>query len=351
MTARLQAWCLTAGLVLLAGTAHAQTITVTNATPGATVEAAWNGAPAGMATVDALGHATIALRQLTEADATLDMRVVVDTCGGLWRVFVMQVGLAAPAPQAGCTRQEIAGVFVVRPVSTLVITVSGSSATMLLRQGPFDPTAPIQAEREAPTGLVLFGGAGLTTTGGDVGTRSCGDAPSCERGGTGLGYTAGAAFWFVPFVAAEVTFLKPSDVSVEGEDVGQRFTTAMDAHVLTLAGVFGVPVSNARIYGKAGVTYHRATLTTTQTIDPSSIAIDAETTLEMPGGTQTLQSQTGGRGWLFGGGLEVWANRTLGFYLEGGWAGLEGTDLDEGEATLDDRALYLVGGLRLRIGF
>jgi hypothetical protein len=276
--------------------------------------------------------------------------VFVDGCGERWRVLVVQIGMAPPPLEPGCVRQEMAGVFVVRPVSTLVVGVGRPIATLLLIQGSFDPTAPPRSRTESPTGLVLFGGAGLTSQGSDAGTRSCGNVADCTRDGSGFGYSAGAAYWFIPFAAAEVTVLKLSDLSVEGAGTGHRFTSGMDTGVLTIAGVAGAPIGSMRLYAKVGAAYHRATFTTNQTIDPVTITVDEEVTLTTPGGSQTLQSRTGGWGLVVGGGLEGWATRFAGFYAELGWAQLKGSDLDGGEATLDDRAIYVMGGVRVRLG-
>jgi hypothetical protein len=195
---------------------------------------------------------------------------------------------------------------------------------------------------------VLFGSGALTKFR-DVQLLSCGDLSQCSGGGFDPGYTAGAAYWILPFVAAEVGYMKPADAKVEGSGQNFRFNSVLDARLLTIAGNVGVPIGPVRLYGKVGGNFHQATFTTTQTNDDVTLTIDGVSQI-VKGGTQTFELKTEGWGWLFGGGMEVWAKRWLALYGEAGFAGLKGHPVDDADGAMDDRMTYLLVGARVRIG-
>ena len=92
-----------------------------------------------------------------------------------------------------------------------------------------------------------------------------------------------------------------------------------------MAAVVGVRTPVARLYGLVGTNHHQATLLTTQTIsDVTAGTGDAAVTT--PGGTQAFEQRTDGWNWLFGGGVEAWPARRVGFYVELQRATLKATE-------------------------
>jgi len=346
MTRRLLlAWALNAMAGVAAATA--QTVVVTSAPPNSSVEVVLNGSVLGTATANAEGSATVVASGSSVLTGDIDAYVFVDTCGDRRRVLIVERNRAEVPAEAGCSRQQVAGLFLVRPVSTIVVRVPASGPTLVLRHGPYNPSTPQKARATAPTGLVFFGGAGLTVLS-DAPGIACGNVSSCSGDGTGIAYSGGVAYWFTPYLAAEGTYLRPGDMSASGTGTGYRFDNSFQADVFTIAGAFGIPAGPARVYGKAGATYQQSLSSTTQTTDDSTVTIDGETQT-IPGGTQTLQFQTQGWGWFFGGGLEVWLSRRFAVYGEGGWAAIKGSDPTAGQGVTDDSMLFVLGGLRVRI--
>jgi hypothetical protein len=330
------------------GTLSAQTVVVRGAKIGSTVDLVLNAAAVGSATVGESGFTTLVAEQPPDAKPQIDALIYVDQCDDRHRVLIIERGRSAPPLESGCDRSEITGLFIVRPTSTLVVDVSTPSPSLLLRQGRYNPARGSRASATAPGGLVIFGGGtfGKFKSGS---VWSCGDVSGCSGSDSGLGYTAGVAFWVVRFLAAEATYVKPVDVTARGLGTGYRFDSSTDADVLTVAAVVGIPAGSARIYGKAGGTYHHALFTTNETIRDSTITVDGvEQTV--PGGTQTLQFQTEGWSWMFGGGVEVWLNRLFGWYGEAEWLSLKGKDMDGGEGVMNDKAFQFLFGARLHIG-
>ena len=339
---------LAAGFIVSIGAAaNAQTLVLRGAPPNSTVEFVLNNSAVGTATVNAEGDAVIA----SKPDATkpdMDAYIYVDVCDTLRRIFVNDRGTQPPAPESGCNRTQITGLFLVRRISTIVVTVSGPLPAVLLRQGSYDlHKDPGRTWGPAPFGLVLFGGAGLTRFS-QTSALSCGDVPECSGDDVGFGFTAGADFWFSRYFAAEASYTQPADSTAEGGAGNYRFNSAIDAHVLNFAGKFGIPVKRARIYGKGGATYHRASWETNQTMQPVERTTDAGT-VTVPGGGQTYWLETGGWGWSIGGGVEIWLTPSFAIYGEGGRLGLKGSALDGADGGLDEGVVYLVGGGRIRL--
>jgi hypothetical protein len=224
---------------------------------------------------------------------------------------------------------------------------------MRLKQGPppdawlTDVAEDDLPRRQAPAGLVFFGGGGLSTFS-NVTALACGDVSSCESGDTGLALTGGVAYWFTPYVAVEGSYLRPASATASGGD-SFRFDSELDAHVLNLGGNVGAPIGPVRLYGKLAATYHRASFTTTQVSQSSTVTIDGvEQTID--GGTQSYDLRTGGWAWMFGGGLEAWAKPKFAIYVEAGRSVIKGDHLDPGEGAIDDRLTYILAGVRFRIG-
>lgn len=333
------------------GTASAQTLLVRNAPPGSTVEAVVNSTTVGTAAADARGDATVPLNlQATLNKPQIDANIFLDVCGTTRRVHVVERGQQPGAPAADCERREIAGLFLVRRITTLVVNSGATTPSVLLVQGNYDPTDPDVARprRLAPNGLILFGGAGLTKSR-DTKVLACGNVSECDGGGFDAGYAGGAAYWIVPFVAAELTYMKPGDAVVDGSGEGFHFNTFLTSDVATVAGLVGGPIGALRLYGRAGANFHRGTFGTTQTVEDKTVTV-AGVTQTIPGGTQNFELKTKGWGWLFGGGFEVWFRPSVAIYGDVGFIGLKGSPVDESEGLLNDRITSLMIGAKIKIG-
>jgi hypothetical protein len=254
-------------------------------------------------------------------------------------VLVVDRSLPPPSPGVGCVRNQIAGIFLIRPVSTLVVDVGAANPTVLLRQGRYTlrRPGPARSWTASHRGLVIYAGGGLTKFS-DMTALACGNVVECSADGSPLGYTAGVAYWFTPYFAARADYLKPGEGSATGTEGINRFTSTLDAHVFTFGGSVGVPIKRARLYGNVGATYHNATFDTTQTIEGATP------------GTQTYELETAGWGWSFGGGLEIWLGSRFAIYTEGGRAVLKGDALDDADGSLDEGLTSLLAGVRFRIG-
>lgn len=344
-------------LTAAAAVATAQTVIVTKAPPGSTVELALNAAIIGSATADARGVATLPV-DLAAHGSKPDSQayVFVEVCDKVRRVLLVEPGMQAPA--AGeCTRKEVPGVYVVRKVTTLVVDVSDSGPSVLLRQGSAPPEWLSASEADsrkanAPAyrpgkGLEMFGGGGMAHFG-NVKTVECADAPTCNVGLYRSAYSAGATIWLTPFLAAEGAYLKPNDINLNGGGKGYRFNGTRQTSIVTMVGKLGLPGARARAYVMGGATYHRATSTTSETIDERTVTGDGVDTV-IPAGTQTFSLRTQGWGWIAGGGIEVPTSPLLSFYSEWALAAVQGADRDGGEGKIDERIYYVLAGLRFRI--
>jgi len=329
--------------------ATAQTVIARKVPAGATVELVVNGAKVGTGTPDALGDARIpfdiqALAGKPEMDAT----VHVDSCGDtLRRVLVADRNQAPPVPEAGCTRKDVIGVFWVKRVSSVVVDTGSPNATVFLRQGSVDLTAkPPSARRdEVPTGLVAFGGAGLSEYR-DAFHNQCGDATACQGGDSHTTYLAGAALWLNPFLAVEGAFVKPPGANASGTGSGFHFSSVVSSHLYEINAKAGVPAGRARIYGQGGTNYSRTTSTTTQTIDDQTI-LGGEV---VRGGTQTIELKTGGWGWQAGAGVEVWIKPMIAVFGEVSHTKVKGEGTEGGHGTFEDYLNAVLFGIRFKIG-
>lgn len=344
-------------VTVLVGVATGQTVIVTNAPPGSAVEVALNAATIGTATADAGGLATLAvnmpgLSEKGEAQA----HFFVDVCDKLRRVVLVEPGLQ-PLPQAPCARREIAGVYLVRSVTTFVVNVGEPEPTVRLRQGPAPPqwlSGEVERDRGAapafplPTGLAAFGGGGLGKSS-NASTEACGNAPACTGDDMRLALNGGVAFWITPFLAAEGRYVRPAEFTARGSGTGYSFSSSQSTNVLTIAARAGLPAGRIRPYGFAGANYHRAAITTSQTMEDTTVTVDGNP-ITIKGGTQTWVLNTGGWGWLFGGGLEIWLTPSFGLYGDVLFASLRGSNRDGGEGSLKDRLTVMTGGATFRIG-
>ena len=323
-----------------AGAAHAQTVILRKVPAAASIEVTVNNTPAGSTKSEAGGDVILPIKMFEGAAKTeTDSQVLVEICeNNLIRVALLERGHSMPLEERGCTRRDMGGWFLVKPVTSLVVDVGSPSATLLLRQGSYSLSPP-REWAEAPTGLVLFGGAiyGWPSSFKDV---ACGTLTSCSGGDAEFGFTVGAAYWMLPWLAAEGSYVRPKEFSAEGSADTYRFTSKLDAHVFNAVAKLGVPAGPFRPYGQIGGTYHRATLSTAQTMTNQT---------ESP--TQTYSVETGGWTVVFGGGLEVWLNGSFAIFGELTRGGMKGPAIDENvEGTLDDRLTSIVFGARIRIG-
>jgi hypothetical protein len=332
--------------------ASAQTVVVRKAPSGSEVEVVLNGKPVGSAKANADGDAVVPMDLAKHgAKPEFDAQVSIEICGEKRRVLVSERGGPASPIDESCERRDLPGVFLVRNVSTLVMGVGGANPTLLLIQGSYslEPQGPGSTWQGTPNGLVLFGGAGLSTFG-NASTRACGSVAPCDTDDWGTAFAGGVTFWVSPYLAAEASYMKPGDSTASGGDETYRFDSFLDAEIVTIGGKVGVPFGPVRIYGNVGANYHRATFGTTQTAEEVTITIGGEEQT-IPGGTQRFELKTRGWGWAFGGGLEAWITRNVGVYGEFGRTKLKGKNADDGtEGEMDDAVTSIMVGIRLHIG-
>ena len=339
------------------GTASAQTVVVRSAPANTTIEFVLNGSVTATAVSGADGLATLTATTGAIPDReTVDALVWVDECGSTRRVVVMN-RVQQPPPADGCRRTQIQGLFLLQRITSFLVDIGTATPTMLLRQGQLPqawlkpPTASVASEPRisiVPRGLILFGGA----ENGDFGTvlaPACGDVTNCDDAGRSFSLTGGVSYWFSPYVGAEAAYVRPSQIDVNGSGDRFRFDSDMDGGLMVFAGKVGAPIGRVRLFGTAGIDYHRATFTTRETIDDAPATVEglAET---IPGGTTTRQWRTQGWAPVFGGGAEVWVSGSFAIYGEYSRFGLKGSEDGPGEAQTDETITAFIVGGRYRLG-
>ena len=346
MTSRWRLLGLAAALnvTLGAGTAAAQQVLVRNAPAGVAVEVVVNATTAATGTAGAEGEVTLPFK-VPEKDgkAEMDANVFVDVCDKLRRVLIVDQARPAPPPAAGCERREVSGLFWVRSVNTIVIDVGAAKPTLLLIRGSYDPPKPNVDEQgdpiprdPLPKGFMMSGGGGLTNMSRSL-TLECGNAP-CTPKNSQLTYTFAVTYWVTRWLGVEGSFIKPGDFTASGGEPGQyAFDAKIDADIWTVLAKGGVPAGPMRFYIQGGMNYHQATSTSTQTMTGQSL-------------THTLAFETKGWNWVAGGGAEAWIKPKIALYGELGFAKIQGDARAGGEAKIDDRARFILGGLRVRLG-
>ena len=342
--------------LILTAAAAAQTVIVTKAPPGSTVELVVNSAVAATSAADPGGRATFALTPEARGGKTeSDAYVFVEYCDKLRRVILIEPGMEG-FPGGQCPRREVPGTYIVRQITTIVVNVSEAAPSVLVRQGKVPPAwltdevdepAPQKPANAPGRGLFAFAGGGLASFG-NAAAFACGSS-ECTGSTKPLTFTAGATFWLNPYFGIEGAYLKPGEVRLDGGvETLFKYTSGLNTDVLTMVGKAGLPLSYVRIYGFGGATWSRAHWDTLETIDDQTVIVDGvETTV--PGGAQGLDLYTQGWGWVAGGGMEIPVSKRLMIFIEGGRAGIRGDDRQGGEGKMDDRVLYVVGGIRVRI--
>jgi hypothetical protein len=330
--------------------AAAQNLIVTGAHPGNTATGQVNTETATTATADANGNAKLAVRLPAGTDET-DAHVFVDTCDMRTAVQIVSVGLQPAPAAADCVRHDITGVFVVRKVTTFVVSLEGPSVH--LAQGPappewFLPAAESAGPWHVPRGVVLFGGAGVTNYSNAV-NAACGSVTSCSGDTVSRTVTAGAALWVSRFLGVEVTYARPAEQTNSGTGTGFQFSGTLNSQIITVVGTVGLPLGRVRLYGLGGANYHHATSVTTETTDDAT-AVVGGVSQTIIGGTQSLEHKTEGWNWVVGGGLEAWVTNSFALYTEGQDARLKATDVGSDEGGIDDHVTFVVIGGRIRLG-
>jgi hypothetical protein len=201
-----------------------------------------------------------------------EANVFVDVCAdNLRRVLIVERGKPPAAPGEGCDRKDVQGLYWIRRVSTVVVTMSDPTPRVLLRQGSFSFKAP--RVFGPPTGLVVFGNGGLTKVS-DIGLFACGDVTPCSHKGSGWSGMAGVEYWVKPWLSGEAAYLKPANATASGSGDTYRFDSVLKVDVFSVAAKIGIPVGRVRIYGKVGGDYHDGTFETDQTLDDRSVTVD-----------------------------------------------------------------------------
>lgn len=316
----------------LAGTAAGQTVVIRGLPAGAAAELQ-QGAAAVSGTADPAGDAT--LQGNLSDPAEVRVSLYVDVCESVRRVLIVERDAPTPAGGAGCARTPVPGLFVIRPVSTIVVNLSGPNPTVLLRQGPFDFRRTQRTGLEPPAGLMVFGAGGFSKLH-NVRASACGDISECPGTDSGFAFGGGVGYWLTPYVGIEAGYVKPKKSLFEGSVGSSLFRSTLEPHVLMFVGKLGVPAGPVRFYAQGGTTYHRATISTIQD--------------SVDGIEDRFELRTAGWGWTFGGGLEAWVAPAVAIYAEGGRSALKGAGVESaGEGRLDERLTYAVAGLRIAV--
>ena len=345
--------------MLAAATASAQTVFVRHAPAGRTIAVVVGRADAGKATADADGDAQVPINlQSAVGKPEMDANVFVDICKDLTRVLVEAGGSMPPAPDVGCERRDVQGLYAVKAESTLVVNVGSTVPSMLLIQGTYKPPKPEEERpegaeerphRPASTGLALYG-AGSFTTIRDAAVNACGNVADCTTDGRGFGYTVGGVVWLSKWLGAEAGYLRPAQIRATDTTDPLHFDLKMKTDIIVVAGKLALPAGPVRIYGTFGADYHQATQDTSETLLSRTVTAADGSSVTLPGGTQALHLETKGWSYVVGGGGEVWVTRPLAIFGELNIINLKGKPVGGGEGALRDRLTSLNFGIRIRIG-
>ena len=344
-----------AGVLSHATVATAQNVIARKAPAGSTVELMVNAVKVGTATADANGDATLPFTiELHDGVAEMDGYVHVDTCGEVRRIVLVEKSHTPPLPEPGCTRRDVSGLFLFRRVTNLVVDTGAPIPTVRLRQGSVDLSAKEEQPGSSthdwdttPTGLMVFGGAGLSKFS-DALSNLCGNVTPCEGGDSRTTYTFGGSFWLGPFVGVEGSFIKPPSVNASGTGTNFLFNSVLSSQLYVINGKVGVPIEKVKIYGQGGTNYHKAKQSTTERIDDLALSVNDAGQI-VAGGTQEIELHTAGWGYQFGGGAEIWFKDTFAVYGEFNRIHLSGHGIDGREGELTDNLNSILFGLRVKI--
>jgi hypothetical protein len=336
--------------------AAAQTVLVRDAPAGSTIEITLPPADPATATVGANGEATVTLDAMVKSGrAEVVAQIYDDTCPGPSHHFVFVERNQPPPPAGvGCARQDSGGFFVVRAITVFVINIGGDHPTVMLRQGPVPPAwlqeGPLVARHPngAPPGLAVWGGTSFLRLQTEF-NHQCGNLSGCNGNALNLSYNAGGILWLTRHLGANVGYIRSAKATADASPGSFTFKSSFDVDVLTLAGDIGLPAGPVRLFVEAGGNRHRAKLTTNETTTDLTVTVGG-VSQTVPGGTQTSVTNTGGWGWELGGGLEVWIKNRAAVYATISTIAIRGTDLNGGEARVNDRTTLMAVGLRFRIG-
>lgn len=329
------------GVVASVASAAAQTVFVRSAPQGSSVELMLNAARVDAATADPSGGATLRVGAAARTKGDTDVHILVHSCGAVRRVLLVESGEPQP-PQGSCDERALPDLFLMGRETTFVIDIGGpvprvrvrqgeAPASWLVAPGPDGKTPSVL--RTASNGLIVSGGGGVTRLS-EAEAVACGNIGGCD--GPGLPWTAAASvgYWPSRFFGVEAGYMRPFDAKVSSAGPPQ-FTSTLDLRMLTLVGKVGTQAGSVRLYAMGGVNRHNLTFSTTQAFGDT--------------GSLTVAFKTEGWGLLVGGGGESWVTPALGIYVEGGWTKLNGKAADESGGAYDDRMLFGIVGLRLRI--
>jgi hypothetical protein len=342
------------------GAAVAQTIVVTKAVPGATVELGLNEEVIGTAKADAAGIATLAVDLAAHGrKPTADVRIFVDVCDPARRVTLVETGWQPAPPAAGCTRHEIFGVFYVQKITTIVVSAAEQAQAVWIKQGPAPddwlkeaPAGTATDDRPAPevaTGIVFFGSVGISNYS-RASQVSCGTNTVCASDDTQVSVRLGGEYWLKPFLGVSVSYLRPGGATTDGSGADYRFTSSLNPNVLTIGGKVGAPFGRLRLYGEGGAAYNWTKLSTSQTINEKTLTLEDGSTVLVPGGTQNFELKTDGWNWMWSAGGEFWLTQTVAAYGEFSWIKLTGDASGGGEGRLNDILISAFAGIRIRLG-
>jgi hypothetical protein len=338
------------GVIAGAHVASAQTVIARKVPAGSTVELVLNETKVGTATPDPAGDAKLPFKiQDSSGKAEMDATVHVDICDTLRRILVVERGKVPAPPEPGCTRKDVLGLFLVKSVSNIVVDTGGPNPTVWLRQGSVDlrPKGPAGPWSGMPTGLVVFGGAGLGKYRDQL-LLLCGNVTPCDGSNSRTTFTLGGTFWLSRYIGAEGAYVQPADVNASGTGSNFHFHSVLEAHFFSINGKVGIPAGRVRVYGQGGANYHSASLSTTQTNDDVHLTVGGVATT-VPGGTQTIELKTGGWGWQLGGGLEIWLTPKIGMYGEVGRTRIKGDSVEGPQGVLQDYLTTVLAGMRFKI--
>jgi hypothetical protein len=324
--------------------------------PGSTLELVIDAKEAGTAKADAGGNATVTTKSI-DSRSHIDANIWLETCDDVYRVIL--VPARAAIPTSGCRRTQIGGVYVLQRMTSIVID-SSSPSSVLIRQGrPYDSwltdprpelakpvketdtqaagassasASPASKPQPPLIGPIVFGGVGLGTAL-NFEEQVCGTV-TCTYN-VPIQFSGGGGWWFNDFFGAEGRYGYLGKVTASGTETDFKFSTTREADYFALSGRAGIRKGRFRPFGRAGMSFDRATVTTTQTMGESS---------------ETLAVRA--RGWapVFGGGLEVWLSPRFGLFVDAQRLGLKGKDEKGSAIEVDDTLLTAQAGLTVRLG-